>query len=793
MKVEFKSQTSDGLNVIEEIPSITPCLLEGKNGIGKTVAVQLLQLISGEQPFEDPRLWMSLRDRLGATAVVITGLKGSERIDFEFAPDKWPNEPAEITVEALGSAKVDGKKVPASEASALLSVVRIAGNEDIVRTLSRRVETVRRSLDDVRRRVAAGREAVSDLLEPIVTELVGADPALVLAERERLEDMEIELNSAVEAAASARRDEATLHQALEAQSRIDALADPTNELVIQRDKLNRARDSLITARDELEKRVDAMADELSKRGDPQGALADAQRILRHRVKRLANLRDELERGGRELGVETSKDAIRAAFEAVEVDRQKLEQERSELGGSWAVRGLLEELHPVLADAAEDPSLADQTLFVTDAQSFTVAEVAALAIAREKVLEDSKVPAERQRVDDDLAVAAQRLRELHAVSTKLDDVTKHVKLVEEAEKQEREAEKAAEKQGEMDGKYRDSNRELGALQEQIESLTQQLAQAAKRLGSLGNVSAEDASKTLDAALKDIGATRDELESLQTDLPRRTVDLDQIVEALRKEVSALRRSLKLKSQEIRLLSARLFEGTEFEWIAAAIDPNESSLPEGPDAMMDRYVRAREIVLATAAQLDRSTEILDNLLGIAGTLDLLRDDDSGQLTQRYRSEFLEALGAHLRDSLNTRSIRDALFDGAEILSVDPIAKELTVALGSRSVTRPLAAFSTGEQAFAYTQARIQDLAPSDKPNRLLFLDEFGAFVAADRLPALADFLGGEAVQQKVDQVVVILPLHVDYETEIGQTTGDLHKRYSERLKEIKARGYCAVELST
>jgi len=50
VRFEIDSRTTDGLRVIPEIPDIHACMLEGQNGIGKTVAVQLLELVSGQIP-----------------------------------------------------------------------------------------------------------------------------------------------------------------------------------------------------------------------------------------------------------------------------------------------------------------------------------------------------------------------------------------------------------------------------------------------------------------------------------------------------------------------------------------------------------------------------------------------------------------------------------------------------------------------------------------------------------------------------------------------------------------------
>src|SRR6266702_1905516 len=52
---------ASGLRLIEEIPDQRLCRLEGRNGIGKTMAVRLLELVTGGQPYAGLDLtWQSL-------------------------------------------------------------------------------------------------------------------------------------------------------------------------------------------------------------------------------------------------------------------------------------------------------------------------------------------------------------------------------------------------------------------------------------------------------------------------------------------------------------------------------------------------------------------------------------------------------------------------------------------------------------------------------------------------------------------------------------------------------------
>jgi hypothetical protein len=108
-----------------------------------------------------------------------------------------------------------------------------------------------------------------------------------------------------------------------------------------------------------------------------------------------------------------------------------------------------------------------------------------------------------------------------------------------------------------------------------------------------------------------------------------------------------------------------------------------------------------------------------------------------------------------LSAVEVRKALFDNGSSLSVDLLS--LTTSWNTPSGerrTRPIEAFSSGERAFAYTRLQLEALAYESATNKVAFLDEFGAYVANDRLDDLTAFIRERAIGNVVDQVVVILP---------------------------------------
>lgn len=82
---ELQTDSDRPLRPIPLIPDFAACLIEGQNGAGKSLAVRLLQLATGDQPYgATPRAWDSLRDGLGDVRVVASKLEGAERIEWLF-------------------------------------------------------------------------------------------------------------------------------------------------------------------------------------------------------------------------------------------------------------------------------------------------------------------------------------------------------------------------------------------------------------------------------------------------------------------------------------------------------------------------------------------------------------------------------------------------------------------------------------------------------------------------------------------------------------------------------------
>ena len=796
MRFMIYSDTRDGLRVINEIPNIPTCMLEGQNGVGKTVAIQLLQLISGEIPeifTTRPGLWMSLRDRLGATSVQIDELQDGRQLKLAFSPTQWNETPPDTIGEWLGVATIDGKPAKVAECSRLLSVIRIAGDEDLEDTLRRRVNILTAQFRSAASLVRARGAQIEKLLAGIVSDFQRIDPTDIEADEALLRSHEDELDKAQAGAEVADQVLQSLLRALETERRLEAVGVAADALMSRRDELISEVRALETELEVKEAAADKAEDALSAGGDPQKKLADAEKALRYRRTRVANLERDTKRLSTALAVGASVEEATRALEVVSADLAILQERHKQMDNTALVRNLIEEVTPPIKNAEVDA--ADRVLVRTVEGGLTVSQTLSGLTLRHQELADQPQPSELRELAAQIDALDRRQRDLYDLGEKLQALRTLQERVQVAKQEAEDASQQAELASEAAQLVRETHQAIGAVQESLTKAHAELATVLQQISGMGATSKEDAEVDLQAALESLELERDQLDEAEGAARRRLAEADSKVIELTKSVNAIRRSLTTRRTEVGLLIDRLLGSSRYRWLVDAT-PDLSSRLVNADTRYKAFAQLRKAVLDADEVAYRSAQFLENLVGIAEgffTNVQPEPDNELDLPQDLRPAFEAVIGKRLRDTLNRPSIRDAVFDGSKVVAVEAGTRQLFLQDAQGRIShRPMEGFSSGERAYAFTQARIADLEPSDKPNRLLVLDEFGAYVAADRLPDLADFLKNEVQGIVADQVIVILPLHVDYRNELSNTVGELRARYEERLEQIEQRGYCAVELT-
>jgi hypothetical protein len=134
MRIQLKRANADGgLRVIPEIPECGVGLIEGPNGVGKSLAIQLAQLIAGAQPWSDAALWGSLRKAVAEAEIEITveGLRSGHRIWAGLTPEKWPDDPPPGGDDSIAVIRIDDEDASIGEVGSILDVVRFSATEDL--------------------------------------------------------------------------------------------------------------------------------------------------------------------------------------------------------------------------------------------------------------------------------------------------------------------------------------------------------------------------------------------------------------------------------------------------------------------------------------------------------------------------------------------------------------------------------------------------------------------------------------------------------------------------------------
>jgi hypothetical protein len=784
MLIITDSQSSGSLSVLPQIPDFRAVLIEGRNGIGKTMLVRLLELIAGKQPFAaQAKSWMSLRERLGPTTVTLTGLHDDRSLQVLFTPDAWPVDPVPLVIgEWLGDVYINGEPAAVVDAQEMLWVERFAGNEDLDRTLRRRLDIYADRVSRTHRHVAATMTSITDLLGPLTEQLRPLDPARLREQQAQLAAAENgEIESRQQQSEAIARHESIL-AAVDSANRVAAAGNPTDELAFRRSEIQAQIAAAAHERDETQGRVDTTAERLAREGNAQSALADAERIQRHRAKRLRKLESDAERQAHQLNVEPALDAVRDLLEEAREHIAHLRAERAALDSSGQTARLIDRLDGLLV-SADAEGLDEQELAVMREQRFSVREVHAGMRARADELRGKPLPDELQAIDRALAEARRRGARLNTLLQTLNDLARQRQLLQQADDEVGAALARAQTAGTLDEAFRTDAKRLGQLEEQIDQLGRELASVYEQMGLQSGQSLEDAHADLYAALNALTLPDPgDLPAAESAARLAVEQATAAVTAAVEQAASLRRSVTVVQAAISGALSTLASDPLWGWLAT------SSVPAAPDAL-ERFAQGRARLLRLEQRLDDADRLLDSFKVVADAA--LNAEDAMIGDAPHVKALRRVLGEELRVFLDTPAIRTALFDGDQVTHVDPVEGELTVQGADGPITRPFQSFSTGEQAFAFTQARIRELEPPAQPNRLLVLDEFGAFVAADRLPLLIDFLADEALGAICDQVLVILPLQVDYAADLEYTTGTLADRYEDRARQIAECGYCAVPL--
>jgi hypothetical protein len=801
MRIRIEADPIGPLKVLSELPEARLAILEGLNGIGKTLAVRILELCTGALPYplESPA-WNSLRAGLGEFRVSVTGLRDDREIRWRGDSRDWGHPPADgVSPLQFREILVDGRSATLDQVRGLLVVHRVAGDESLVETLAQQADVAAESVRRWARRYAdqnAGPLAELEEATSGAIRLLGAwSLEAYRSKAASLEDARVQARGAAKLLEEAQRRRDELASALDLANRLAEMHGRAPDLAQRLQEVDEQIGKVEAEREDVRRRVQGLAGQVAAAQPLLKELRNARRTLdrnRHNLSDLLNAAAMLEAA---LGTSADSNAVSTLISEFEEQVASLNAERATLDAAPMMRTLLDTLSSELA-GAEGQGLGNQIALedsVTEIQ-LTVAETRAGMSTRRAYLEGRPPAPEAREVTERLEHATRSLHRLRQLDAALVEAERLRRLVAQSEDRVRVAlaainPNAGSQMESLEVQRRESDDRLLQLAAERAALRQQL-------GATGDGTTESAlTAHLAQALKQIAVDEAGLATalVEAEQALRRIQLDLV--KVQDTVASVRGELARASIEIRMATEALMSDKQLTWIRTTFAqaypvPIEADTPQQQLARIDA---ARKISLTVN---DRLGELRSQLGAVESALRGVARHLRGMDPQavRYLPQLQSWMGERFSDWFNNARVRHELLPTAE--------GDVAVNVGSREVvwtehdsarSRPLEAFSSGEQAFAYTRARlaILDEEQAKPANRLIVLDEFGAFIAHDRLAGLLAYLQERARENVEDQVLVVLPLSRDY-AELAKTAyGNEAERFARLAEEITARQYAVQPL--
>lgn len=773
------SASTGGLRIIDHLAPLRPGRLEGRNGIGKSALVRLLTLISGEQPYlGDVGAWRSLKASVGPSVVTVDGLIGEfSHARVELTPDEWPDHPDSRIGEWLGTVELDGHPAAASEMFDAFHVVHLTGTEKLQDTLRHRTGRLAAASAEISRRLD-GLEEQQATLGELSEELDRCSPHRAARDRAQVEDAARHRRDVADQLRTVMPKVADLQTAMTLRIVLDS-----GDAAKHSEELEQLRARLVELSSELadaEARHEAALARLDAGNDAQRQAAKLERKFRS----LNKAHDQVL--SRQADLTTRLEALGAAADAEALDPQQerllaerraqaaSRQRQARLQTARQRRGtdendVLDEVRVVLLDAIARglgglvlAHLHDRDVTVADLDA-ALGDVAVLPESDEEDLIAAN--AELTEWDDLAALFSQKAKlqaELDDVSTQLSGLGPQLAgqdALRNAASTARDAFEA------ITGERRTAQTQIGALT-QSGLGGSDVVEAEARVADLlaeHRVAADDLAEALSTAQL-------ELQTLRSTDQRLKQEMDEL------NVAAARRRVQRET-----LRRRAASEADVAWLAELA----STSTHQHDALEEWGDETWQMLTDHVAAVRQA--MLDLRRDVGGLQAVANDKDDRPSVGRHARAVNAVVEQDAVVQLSVRPIADALFDGGVVQRVSMEEQSITWTTPDGELrTRPLSVFSSGEQALGFVRAQLQEVADAPTQNRLIFLDEFGAFIAADRRRPLAELLTGEDLLGLSGQVVVILPLQADYEAELDQTTGQLHDTYERRVRDIAERGY-------
>jgi chromosome segregation ATPase len=792
MHIKIESERRRGLRIIDEIPDMPLCKIQGHNGIGKTNAIKLLSLCTGATPFRgDAAAWASFKSQLLAARVKISGLRDGEILEWDLEPKSWPDDPGEPLGDFIGALRINGRKANLRDVFDILRVHHIVAAETPQNVLASRVLEAQKDIQGWDSQRQSRVDSMDEHLASIHALITHLSPEKIASEVLAVREARTRATSLTDKRETATERMGLLQRAKQVSDQLVEVRGQGPEMDAKLGEFKAQLEAIEQKKEELNHRIAEASARQHQDAEAEREFANAQKYLDRHDRAARNARTALDMLAASAEVDPERDVIDAAIREASAKLTELTELLPQVHAAPLVLEVLDDLVRRLSEA-ERENLGHATL-LEDGGGSTDWTVVSLreALSRQREILGQRTPsADAARLSDEIEKTRDRLYSLAQAKDTLAEFEAAESALSKAQVRLRNA---------AEGLPEQAARTLDDLMVARNELDQEAAKVQTRHARLthtrellgGGLDEESLSAELAQLCKRLGVR---ISRIHSQVANEAEKFEEIVRAETQAVQQAERaqqSLERRERETEQVLLKLQTGEELGWVRNAVDIAQVS-------SMSLEQKAA-VLCRVSAQLDRARNrlhLIDEAVRGTGTalskLQAGLQTGTGQEDAEtpYDAAARHWLGREVQRWFEDEFVRKALFEGGAQVRLD--AHDMSIVWVNKNgeeERRPLTGFSSGQQVLAYTQAQIAKIDAEELPaaNRLIALDEFGAFLDWKNMSSLVNLLKVREPGVSRDQVVVILPLEGDRLSGHGDTPVD------GQFRSLENRGYFAEELTT
>jgi len=796
MKIRVTPAVAGQVRVVPEVSVGRVSVMEGYNGVGKSALVRILQICCGVIPYrEGDRPWNSLRQALGEVRVEVLDLADGDRIEWQFNSREWIDRKGPIATDWFRRITVNGHSSGLDDVRSLLGVYRVAGDESVVETLARQTDAyqdaVGRWLDILEsgERQAVSAEAARDL-ELLAAQAGAVDIAVLAADQESLARSRAEADQAESRRRSKAESVQRLREAVDTARLLAELREQGPGMDARISAVVKALRTAESERADLIREAEDAAGSARLGEGVQRDLGNAQRTLSRNREKLQDASVRLSAALQPHGLPADPAAVDAALQAAERDLDDLSRRKTQADAVPAVRRLLGDLVARL-DTAVFEGLGEQSLVNDEPGRPSSATYYRDRFAeRREAIRDLPPAPEAAQIERRLVDTARRVAALRELPQLFDAVEQYRRRT--SDNTERVTVLSSSPELGASARLQQLQARRTELDEKVLSLASQQARMVRQKGLLGGGQDELVLASTSRQLL-AGLELEDADELPAALAAAEAELEQAGRHATVANQSLERATAASAAHERGLAASreaLWSQPAFAWFRQT---HPSELPDPDTDREAALARLTDLAWRARSGANRLRMVRNQAIAIHSALgaiaNRLRDREGGAV--EYVEQLSRWLSIRFAQYFAQDSLRQALLpEGAADLAVDLDGAVLSWTVNGERDEKPLDAFSSGQQAYLYTRARLALLDEVAPPrNRLLCLDEFGAFMDDDRRGDLYDYLLMRASTHPLDSVLLILPVRQDYATGADNAVGRERARLLAMAEELALPAGVAV----